>query len=232
MVYNKKTLEPSVPARDGEGRQVDDEPLPRTGRRAAATPQSTLGAALDRIEDPLFVIDARRQLEFANRAAKQLVERGAHLCIQRGRLSFTAEEYRVRFDRLLRQLGAPSDAPREPIGLRLPRRNASRDWLLLISPLQGDLPLESRLLLHLVSRARPRRISRPLMRDLFALNWRELALIEGLIRGESLRAIAAQTSMTLETVRTYLKRIFVKCEVRSQVELLALVQRLALLDSG
>jgi DNA-binding CsgD family transcriptional regulator len=202
----------------------------RQEQRGANPSVTPLGAVLHRLEDPVFVIDGARRVEFANASALLLVGENRDLRLQAGRLTFGSAGNRLEFERLSTQILGRADARSGSSALRLRRERAHKDWLLLLSLLAGESRSDPRLLLRLVSRVRSRRLPVQVLRDLFALSDRELALLKALLQGKSLREVAAATSMSFETVRTYLKRIFAKCDVRSQTELLGLLQRLALFE--
>lgn len=61
---------------------------------------------------------------------------------------------------------------------------------------------------------------------------KEIDVLSGLLRDESLHDIAKRMSLSHETIRVYVKRIFRKCDVRSRTGLLALLQKLSLLAQG
>lgn len=210
---------------------VNQAPMARPVQSKVTLEGALLGAVLSRLEDPVLIIDRQRKVKFVNFAATCLLEGERNIHVQSGRLGFKSTQHTRQIERYAalpaRESGSCCG------GLRIERGRGHRDWLLLVSELaSGSMGDSKLLLLQLVSRTRPRRLPRRALRDLFQLSERELTLLAGLMRGQSLRTIAAATSLSLETVRTYLKRVFAKCEVRSQTELLSLVQRLALLESG
>ncbi len=61
--------------------------------------------------------------------------------------------------------------------------------------------------------------------EIFSLTPAEARLAVRLASGEALEDIAQQTSASIETVRTHLKRIFSKTGTRRQGELISLILR-------
>ena len=62
--------------------------------------------------------------------------------------------------------------------------------------------------------------------DAFALSRREAGILEELMRGGRVPALAGKLGLSAHTVRNHLKAVFRKCGVHSQVELVALAKRL------
>jgi DNA-binding CsgD family transcriptional regulator len=68
-----------------------------------------------------------------------------------------------------------------------------------------------------------RRVSRRILTDLYNLSDAEAALTLLLFTGESLEDAADQLCVSINTAKTQLHHIFLKCEVHSQGELLQLL---------
>jgi DNA-binding CsgD family transcriptional regulator len=183
--------------------------------------------ALDRYGEPLFVIDENRRLLFRNEAAqrvlrarKEFSERGGQLCVGS-----------THADAALQNIIAGADRPsaraaRSPCrGIRLARAGAARDWLLVVHPFRARSQKEPATIffIQIIGRARPRGGLPVVLNDLFKLSAREIAVLSALLRTGTAHKAARRLVLSHETVRSHLKRIFRKCDVHSQAELMTLL---------
>jgi DNA-binding CsgD family transcriptional regulator len=188
-----------------------------------------LAVVLDRLDSPLLVIDQDRNVVFQNAAARSITKKGMGICIRSERLVLSTQEGNEWLQRSV--CGDTSISTPTPLhgcrGHRVPRHAATRDWLVLLTPLR---PTEERryFIVHLVCRLRSRALPESVLEDLFKLTRREIEIVARLSRSEQLRLIAVNMKISHETVRTYLKRVLRKCGVKSQAELLCLTQQLSL----
>jgi DNA-binding CsgD family transcriptional regulator len=180
-------------------------------------------ALLHHYREPLFLIDADATVLFLNGAGELAVRTHSGFLLSGNRLRCTS----VKCDRRLRTLlSRAASVPGVRLGLRVERARA-RDWLVLLHAVQlppaptGALPL---FCIQAIGRAQVRRPPVDALAELFALTQREADVVGVLLKGASASEIATSLSLSRETVRSHLKRIFRKCEVSSMLELLALVQ--------
>lgn len=210
------------------------------GRFGMATARVGINAEMvfNLIEDPLFIIDGNRNVLFQNLAAKVSFSGIGYLSLRDGRLTLMNAAANAQLDRLLLSLycaSATSDMRRGG-GLRLivtpdkqrSKNSASKDWLLSLHILTTVPVVPAAFIVHLVRRIGKRRLPKLAIQELFSLTTREMQVVEHLVGGASLRSIAELVHLSHESVRVYLKRIFRKCEVHSQADLIALVHRLSL----
>lgn len=190
-------------------------------------------SVLDRLEDPVLLIDQQRRIIHSNAAARRVLLAKAGFEARQSRLVVTTAAGGGRLVQTitecmrLRHLKASGCR-----GMKLPRKSAAGDWLILISPfrpLSLDPSNSCVFVVHLVSRVHTRHLPLAALRDLFGLTHKEIDVLVGLLKRESLRAVALRMSLSHETIRTYVKRILRKCDVRSQTGLISLLQRLSLL---
>lgn len=85
----------------------------------------------------------------------------------------------------------------------------------LLEVLDGGSPMSPAIARHVVRHFRP---AAPLNEPLSA---RELQLVQAIEEGLSYRLVAERLGITLNTVRTYIRRIYTKLEVNSKTEMLA-----------
>ncbi len=70
---------------------------------------------------------------------------------------------------------------------------------------------------------RQRPVPVQVLKELYGLTAAEARLVNSLYVGQSLQSAAATGGISLNTAKTVLKHVFVKCEVSSQAELLQLL---------
>lgn len=99
--------------------------------------------------------------------------------------------------------------PQIEYGLMLSRRSLRR----------GTDPLA----LFVFETHRRRRVAPGVLRKLYQLTQSECATVSFLFQGHTVDEVARELSVSINTVRSHMKRIFVKCHVRSQVELVRLL---------
>ncbi|MFT3906492.1 MAG: helix-turn-helix transcriptional regulator [Steroidobacteraceae bacterium] len=186
-------------------------------------------ALFNGLEDPLFLIDARRRLLQHNEAAERVLKARTALRSHAGLLAFTDPDTATRLERVMAEYGTQAVEAWQSRALRVPATSSGCDWLAVLTPLAGVCH-EPHCLLHLVRRAGGRSLPRRALRDLFALTPKELDVVEQLLAGKPLREAAGVLRLSYGTIRVYLKQIFFKCEVSSQTGLALLVQRLSLLS--
>jgi DNA-binding CsgD family transcriptional regulator len=115
-------------------------------------------------------------------------------------------------------------------GIRMPRAGSARDWQVLIRSLESHTvktPQRPTFLIQFIGRTRPRLVNHQVLRDLYHLSDSEITVITALLRTASVEKAAQRLSLSRETVRSHLKRIFRKCDVHSQEELMSLLHCLA-----
>ena len=189
------------------------------------------GELLNRLEDPLLVLAADGKVVYRNAAVQRIVEKRADFSIRNERLRLENTISQLELDDAIKAISSGACSSR---AMRYPRPSAthsridSRDWMILLTRLASQNAL---IVVHLVGRLNPRRpLPKNTLVDLFGLTKQEIALLTAFCRRLSLRQIADQMKLSHETVRIYLKRVFKKCGVNSQEELLALLHKLNLVS--
>lgn len=119
------------------------------------------------------------------------------------------DEYLARPVLLTRRTSTPIVAHISPArGIAKDIFSSCQTYVILIDPYQRSIPAEGTL------------------QELFGLTRTEAALATRLSRGESLRDIASAMTISYETARTHLRRIFSKTDLNDQADLIAFLSRL------
>lgn len=180
----------------------------------------------------MLLIDTARQILFRNGAALRVLRAGRGLAEKNGQIVMGS----ACCDDALRSLIIEcSHKPWIVRGLRVTRPGAWRDWLLLLRPMGVRLiedQEEPIFFVQIVGRTRARAVPIHVLSDLFALSDRESAVISDVLRTGSLGEAANRLNIRRETIRSHLKRIFGKCDVHSQEELVSLIHCLSQFAAG
>jgi len=172
----------------------------------------------------LLVADGGRVL-FANNAAIAILRDGASLTEQSGRLRAGTSAIDQQLQRLIREaIRAAEGKIAVPGGLlRLPRADAA-PLTLSIYPFQSPQPAKhSRIQAALIFLTDPgtQRAPRPeILAQIYNLTRAEAKLYGALLSGARLQDYADQFSLSLQTVKTHLARLFAKTGHSRQSELI------------
>jgi DNA-binding CsgD family transcriptional regulator len=193
-----------------------------------------LARALERLDTGVILTDAGARPVFANARARRILYDGDGMSHQGDALiAATPGATQALRQALLCASGARnsngmrSDSAEQH--LRLERPSGRAPLLLAILPVwrldlaSGGLPAP-RAAVFVTESDAAGTIDRNAVADTFRLTRREAEVAVLLATGSDLRDIAAQLGLGLSTVRTHLKRVFHKTDVRSQTALMALIR--------
>lgn len=191
-------------------------PGPAAGLEAAAR------ATLDKLNRGVFLVTASGNVGFANRAGRAMLGRGG-LAVKHGRLEFADAEVQERFATFLAESSDADGGPSLVLRVQGPRQRGA--WRVLVSAL--DIGSGGSGAAYSVFVYEPDAGQRPLpakvLRALYGLSPAEARLANELFVGRSVQEAAAALGVTVNTARSTLKRVFGKCAVGSQAELLQLL---------
>lgn len=196
-----------------------DAPVPtrRTSLEAAAL------ATLDKLNRGVVLLSSGGEVGFANRAARSMVSRSDGFALRAGRLEFADPAVQRRYLRFLEQ-ARDSDGGSSLV-LRVPRLRQQGAYRVLVSALETDAgatPTGYSVFVYEPD-AGQRRLPAKVLAILYGLSPSEARLANELFAGRSVQEAATVLEITVNTARSALKRIFGKCGVRSQAELLQLL---------
>jgi DNA-binding CsgD family transcriptional regulator len=198
-------------------------------RPATPSPATTalLADIFESLTIPVALLEGAFELRFINRAASALLTRSSCLRVADGRLAFAQDGVRARFrslcDELLMEVAAVRRAASRALRVEAPD-GADLDVLIHLRPqwLDGQTPAP---LLVVIADLQQRASAVDLLRDLNGLTATESRVVQLLLHGERLAAIAENLRIGPETARSHMKRAFRKCGVHSQSQLVQLVAR-------
>ena len=187
-------------------------------------------AVLDKLNRGIVIFDHAGLVHFVNDAALRFVREGRSIELSDGRLMFAEPVAQARFDAYLQRGVERSDGGAEPtaIVMRIDTSAAQPSFRALLSPLRipADPATGSREARHVLMIYEPnagRRLPRRILTELYGLSEAEASLTLRLFEGESLETAAQQLHVSVNTAKTHLHHVFVKCDAHSQGELLQLL---------
>lgn len=196
-------------------------------RRGSSDPLVVLGLRLlvDQLRRGIVLIDDERGVHYCNPAAARILREDADILrIADGRLEIGSGNVLDRFGRYVNAFRVRPDSVARALALRVDRPDGTRSHRTLISRLDGAAAAARPILAVIVYEAQiVRSMPTVVLTELYGLTRAEAALVAELYAGRTLAAASAAIGIKTNTARTHLKRIFDKCAVRSQAELLQML---------
>jgi DNA-binding CsgD family transcriptional regulator len=214
--------------------------LGRSGLRAsspAAIAAAPTGAShavtvslLDDLPYGVIVFDRALRVTLTNRRARAMIDYGGCMSLSDERLRFLDAETTHRFMSAVAQVTSAEDSLRtaHAVAFRISRNPGASDYLASLKRIGAADPSVERAstcCVHLFDFQARRSISPRLLRQMHGLTVTEALVAAQLYRGLTLNEAADALCISVHTIKTHLKRIFEKCAVRSQAELLCLMER-------
>jgi len=196
--------------------------------------ETMAAAALDRLQLGVIVIDRERHILHVNALARDVLTQGGIVAARDRRLTLTdAEADRALGHAIDEARVRPDSLAAAALGLRCLRAG---DCQLSISPFVDDGSFALHRLApeaYLVTLKSVERLSGNLAARLcseFPLTPTEASIVEQIVQGSSLQQVAVRKSISINTIKTHLKSIFSKMDIKSQADLVRLVLGSALMN--
>ena len=183
---------------------------------------------VDRLPFGIALLDEQRQLVMANRAANKIFAQDEGLSIGPGGI----RTGRVSEDRALRSLlegvlAAPEAELVPDTYMTVTRTSGGRGYQVMVSPLleaPADSAARDAKVAVFVTDPEHRQVSTAdVLRALYSLSPAESELVQLLSSGYSLDEAARKRHVTMNTVKTQLKRVFAKTKTSGQADLVQMV---------
>jgi DNA-binding CsgD family transcriptional regulator len=189
---------------------------------------ATFTSHLDRYPHSFMLVDIESRILYANTAARELAELKDGLVMEAGQISLMSRKLEVVFRQAVGKMASDHHAPL--VRLEVPRPSRKKPYRLMLMPVRasGVIPLGVALpavtVLIVDSESQPEQ-DLAVLSELFSLTPAEARIAGKLAQGRSVDEIAAEARISIETVRTHLKRILSKTATVRQGELISLVLR-------
>ena len=234
------TKEPRLPAPpDGTQHEPAGQPgsaldaVPRiVGGSLEARPRNdhAAEAVLDKLNRGIVIFDLEARVHFLNDAAMRIIRETKTMQVADGCLMFTETGTQASFNAYVTRCLERTDSVADPssVVMRVEAGPGGLPLRALLSPLRvPSSPVtgsrDSRHVLMIYEPSAGVHLPKRILMDLYCLSEAEAALTLLLFAGESLESAAQHQHISVNTAKTHLHHIFLKCDVHSQGELLQLL---------
>jgi DNA-binding CsgD family transcriptional regulator len=185
-----------------------------------------LAEAVDSMRNGVFVVAPGSAVMHLNRIAEDIVAAGDGPWVRSGRLGLKVPSVDAALHRsILEAMGCNESEARCGSSLLCPRIEGRRPYVIHVVPFtssgpDGDQP---RALVIVIDPERQSEPSRDLLSRLYRLTRAEAEIAVRVSRGDGLKPMSEEMSLSLATVKTHLHHVFSKTETHRQAELVRLL---------
>lgn len=182
--------------------------------------------AVDHMLHGVFVVGPSSAVVYANRVAADIVTIGDGPVVRAGRVGLGVPAADARLQRCIADaLGRNDSGSRRGNSLLCPRAAELRPYVIHVVPFTSMPPdgRQPRALVIVVDPERQTEPHRNLLINLFGLTRAEAEIALRVLRGDGLRPISDDLTLSLATVKTHLQHVFTKTGTHRQAELVRLL---------
>jgi len=198
----------------------------RVDAEACAPGDPVALAALDLIDRGIVVTDSAARIRIANDFARRIAARVDALSFLDGRVSFLAAHLEGEFERFRRAVRSwlPARAPSPRWIFSALRASGEPDYRISMHALKDEAaPHDACIFISVHDTHASQHVDAKTLRQLYGLTPMQAAIAAALFEGFAVEQLVDRLRISENTVRTHLKGVFKKCDVRSQAELLRLL---------
>ena len=195
----------------------------------------------DALKTGVILLDANASLLYSNAKAQQILEMHQEIRLDHLNRLKVASPDQAKLEQyitsaLFQEVSQSLDGELQAGGV-LPIRLNKKSQPLMVSvvpfssvwqKMQNEQHTEHKVAVFLTEPDKHYQLAHAYLRQHYQLSQREIKICELFVNGYNLEAIAIECSLTLSSVRTYIKYIFAKTHCSTQVELFRLLASLAL----
>jgi DNA-binding CsgD family transcriptional regulator len=182
---------------------------------------------LDRSPQALLLTDVERRILFANAPGRAITKGKDGLSIELNQLRASSSTEDAILGKSIREVAANGESGTR--GLTVTRPSGGTPYSVLVMPVPSfGAPLgmpPPAVAVMITDPDRPVSLDPNALQTLFSLTPAEAKVTSLLVQGRSMEQIAAWLAVSLETVRTHIRRVFSKTATTRQGVLIALVLR-------
>lgn len=175
---------------------------------------------LDQLSRGVILLGEDGRVLDANACALELIHARDGLVVRNGRLAFSDKAVNGRVRALLTAMSPPGEAPVINVSAQIKRAGGQRPHRIVVLPIPRPADERTMFVVFVYPGSGPARISPEQLKQLYSFTRAEAEVAAELFAGSSVEQVARRLNVSPNTVRTHLKRIFSKCEVQSQAELM------------
>jgi DNA-binding CsgD family transcriptional regulator len=183
---------------------------------------------LDRYPQAFLLIDSDRKILVANTPGREVLDARDGLRVEGGRIRTASPAEDAALADAVRRLANERES--RVSRLSVARRSHVSPYLLLLLPVpsRGAAPLgvsQPAVAIVVIDPENSFSPDTSALADLFGLTPAELRVTSLLVQGRSMEQIGVELKVSIETIRTHVRRVFSKTSTNRQGELIALVLR-------
>ena len=192
-------------------------------------------AVLDTLPLGIVFLSGEAAAVYCNRAAEEIFRANDGLSLRNRRISAGDRIAQAQIRRAIREAVSPR-ASLSPAAVSIPRAHLRRDYQLLAAPLRQRFRqlkgvAEPATVVLITDPERQTPANGDLLIQTYKLTRKEAMFATKLYEGKSVEKAAEELSITYETARTHLRRIFSKTRTSRQAELLLLIAKIPAIHS-
>ena len=193
---------------------------PVKGRDLGWSGAAVLEQYLNALQRGVLLLSRDGKVQFANAAAQAQVALGDPVALVRGRLRLLPPPEHARLEGVLEAHDVASEG-----AVLFLKSSEGREFTLMLQYLGGGFERDSGFIAFLFAPDAVMSTNLGLLQKCYGLTPSEAAVADSFYHCCTVRGVAEELECSINTIRVHLKRIFKKCGVHSQAEL---VRRLAL----
>lgn len=187
--------------------------------------QNLLRDALNKINNPIVLVNKNGEILFINSQAEKLIEQQAGIAIQNNHVYILSQADNKKLNKLIHQATDPNSLLQQGGGLHFTHPTDQASMSILVSPINpnrvnNDTQSNENALLVLSSHNQWQPLSADLLSSLYDLTRAEARLTVSLCQGLTLDDMANKFSLSKNTLRSQLRSCFNKTGVSRQAELI------------
>lgn len=183
---------------------------------------------LDSIKVGIILVDEYRRFYYSNKRAQQLMECSQIFEFDQQNKICAAKQYQKKFEQLVHTAQTELHGNSCGVGGVLALKNEQgRQFMVTVTPFSNMNSLanladqrQNYVVLSISEMGQHYTLATAFLKESYALSARECEICELFVNGINLEKIAENCSLTLSSVRTYVKNIYAKMQCNSQAELL------------
>jgi DNA-binding CsgD family transcriptional regulator len=192
--------------------------------------RATLNAeALDMLDVGVVVLDANGQILVSNCRAREMAATRDGFWFERGGIITAANTMNTKLRQLVGSAAQINLTLASGGTLLLERPSGKRSYRVVVSPLSGSSAAKREGIVGVIitDPDAPFRVDHVLLRTLFNLTPAEVLVATHLLNHHRVNAVAANLGISVETVRTHIKKMFSKTGTDRQADLLSMLSSAA-----
>jgi DNA-binding CsgD family transcriptional regulator/PAS domain-containing protein len=188
-----------------------------------------IAEAVDNIRHGVFVVGRAAAVIYLNRVAEDIVAVDDGPFVRAGRLGIRIPSDDATLQRVIANALGDESHARSGGSLLRPRAGGKRSYVIHVVPFTSATPdaRDSRALVIVIDPERQGEPEPDLLRRLYGLTRAEAEVALRVMRGDGLKPISDEMSLSVATLKTHLQHVFTKTGTHRQAELVRLLMAIA-----